>query len=64
MKYKKALILGVLVKMVISCLNFLNKKKYKIIGIFRKLHKNKNTDHIDKLYKADVKSFFKNKKNY
>ena len=34
---------------------FLNKKKYKIIGIFRKLHKNKNTDHIDKLYKADVK---------
>ena len=62
MKYKKALILGVFGQDGYLMSKFLNKKKYKIIGIFRKLHKNKNTDHIDKLYKADVKSFYKIKK--
>ena len=62
MKYKKALILGILGQDGYLMSKFLKKKKYKVIGIFRRLHKNKNIDHIDTLYKVDIKSFNKVKK--
>ena len=37
----------------------LKKKNYKIIGIFRKFHSNKNKKHIDVLCKLDIKSYNK-----
>ncbi len=62
MKFKKALILGIFGQDGYLMSKFLKKKNYKVIGIFRKLHKNKSVDHIDVLCKADIKSFNKVKK--
>ena len=62
MKYKKALILGIFGQDGYLMSKFLKKKNYKVIGIFRKLHKDKKIDHIDVLCKVDIKSFNKVKK--
>lgn len=62
MKFKKALILGIFGQDGYLLSKLLKKKKYRVIGIFRTKHKNKKIDHIDILYKTDIKSFHKVKK--
>ncbi|WP_440910906.1 GDP-mannose 4,6-dehydratase [Candidatus Pelagibacter sp.] len=59
MKHKKALIIGIFGQDGYLMSKLLKKRNYKIIGIFRKFHRNKNKKHIDVLCKLDIKSYNK-----